>query len=405
MSLAPGNPLTGIRQEGTTWYSGIYIAEDIAMLAEGIESGSWLETGLGALATGLDTYMMVTDPLGSLTSSGIAWLIEHIRPLREALNRLAGDPAQIHAYAETWKAVAAKVVEGRTMLDEAVFDQLSDWWGPAADAYRGHATAYDKSMHAAANGALTLGKAVEVAGVVVGMVRMIVRNLIADFVATVTVRLAEWIALELCTVGLATPYVIAELSALVADWSAKIAGFITKLINSLKRLGNLVHELERLIVSIEEVLARLGHMHMEPVPAGGPSIHMMAGRGERAGGRGSGGGGRGSRTPARTRNGVNTKGEPYPQLIDPRTGQPIHYPGDGVRVVPKSRRVEWGETQRNAFRREWERRYGVPEGGWGQYQIHHIQPRQFGGSNAFENLVPLRHSDHVQYSRWWTNFE
>jgi hypothetical protein len=235
---------------------------------------------------------------------------------------------------------------------------------------------------------------------------MIVRNLIADFVATVTVRLAEWIALELCTVGIATPYVIAELSALVADWSAKIAGFITKLINSLKRLGTLVRELEHLIVSIEEVLARLGHLHMEPVPAGGPSIHMMASRGERGAGRGSGGG-RGSRGggTARTRNGVNTKGEPYPQLIDPRTGEPIHYPGDRVKPVPPAKRVEWGTTEREAFRKQWEAKYGVPEGGWSQYEIHHIKPRKFGGGNEFENLVPLRHNDHVEYSRWWTNFD
>ncbi|MET0423458.1 MAG: hypothetical protein ABW046_06265, partial [Actinoplanes sp.] len=50
---------------------------------------------LGAVSAGLDGLALVSDPVGALLQYGIAWLIEHVQPLSEALDWLAGDPAAI----------------------------------------------------------------------------------------------------------------------------------------------------------------------------------------------------------------------------------------------------------------------------------------------------------------------
>ncbi|MCF8609008.1 hypothetical protein L5G28_02350 [Gordonia sp. HY285] len=82
----------------------------------------------------------------------------------------------------------------------------------------------------------------------------------------------------------------------------------------------------------------------------------------------------------------NRAGEPYPNILDPRTAAPIHYPGDGLTKVPKSARVQWGANERGQYIAEWyDRGYETPEGGWKDYDIHHIQPREYGGGNDFEN--------------------
>ena len=65
------------------------------------------------VGAGLDGLALVSDPVGSLLQYGVAWLIEHVRPLTEALDWLAGDPAQIAAHAQTWRNVAG------TLRDEA----------------------------------------------------------------------------------------------------------------------------------------------------------------------------------------------------------------------------------------------------------------------------------------------
>jgi len=46
-----------------------------------------------------------------------------------------------------------------------------------------------------------------------------------------------------------------------------------------------------------------------------------------------------------------------------------------------------------------------PDGGWDDKEIHHILPREFGGSNDWDNLTPLTHDDHVLFTNWWNNFE
>jgi len=61
------------------------------------------------VGAGVDTLAVVSDPLGALMQYGLSWLMEHIRPLSEALDWLAGDPAQIAAHSQTWRNVASSL--------------------------------------------------------------------------------------------------------------------------------------------------------------------------------------------------------------------------------------------------------------------------------------------------------
>ncbi len=56
---------------------------------------------------------------------------------------------------------------------------------------------------------------------------------------------------------------------------------------------------------------------------------------------------------------------------------------------------------------EWHRRgFPKPEGGWDKYDIHHIRPREYGGTNDFGNLVPVRRDIHQQLlNPWWQGYK
>ena len=72
------NPLVAARLDGDTKpWTGVLILEDIELLVSGVRNGSWIEGGLGAISYGLDARSFVIDPVGTLLSYGIAWLIEH----------------------------------------------------------------------------------------------------------------------------------------------------------------------------------------------------------------------------------------------------------------------------------------------------------------------------------------
>lgn len=70
-------------------------------------------------------------------------------------------------------------------------------------------------------------------------------------------------------------------------------------------------------------------------------------------------------------------------------------PEGELKVVPKDQHVEWNNITRGEYIKEWyDRGYQTPAGGWGKYDIHHILPREYGGTNIFENLVPVERTIH-----------
>lgn len=106
MTINPVNPLVASRLEGPKDnLAGVWLAEDLDLIAQGIWNGSWIDGTLGVVGAGLDTLALVTDPVGTLLQYGISWLIEHVKPLSEALDWLAGDPAEIAAHAHTWQTL------------------------------------------------------------------------------------------------------------------------------------------------------------------------------------------------------------------------------------------------------------------------------------------------------------
>ncbi len=70
----------------TPAWAGVGPAEDIELIAQGVRNQSWVDGTLGAVGAGLDVLALVSDPVGALLQYGIAWLIEHVKPLSEALD-------------------------------------------------------------------------------------------------------------------------------------------------------------------------------------------------------------------------------------------------------------------------------------------------------------------------------
>lgn len=95
----------------------------------------------------------------------------------------------------------------------------------------------------------------------------------------------------------------------------------------------------------------------------------------------------------------------YPHAIDQRTGHRIPLPSDIGNVVPESQRVSWTKSDRGAFIQEWHQRgFDIPKGGWDKYDIHHIRPREYGGTNDFWNLVPIDRKTHQEFNSFWRGF-
>lgn len=252
------NPLVAEAQSSTTWYTGLGLVEDAMDISNGIQNNSWVDASLGGVGGTLDVLGMAIDPLGSLVAWGVGWLMEHVRPLKEALDWLAGNPDEIAAHAATWRNVSAFATGTHQQFADAVRAQTTGWAGASGDAYRGHAAQQLEAIGGIATASGAISYAVEGAGLLVGLVREIVRDLIAQFVGTLAARLPQWLAEAGLTLGVATPVVIGQVAALVAKWVNKIQHFVRALLDSLRRLNGKLGELTGVLDALQRALRRLG---------------------------------------------------------------------------------------------------------------------------------------------------
>lgn len=67
------NPLVSgrVSQPKSAW-SGVWLVEDIELIAQGVQNRSWMDGTLGAVGAGLDALALVSDPVGALLQYGIA---------------------------------------------------------------------------------------------------------------------------------------------------------------------------------------------------------------------------------------------------------------------------------------------------------------------------------------------
>jgi uncharacterized protein YukE len=224
------------------WYPELGIANSIADITSTVESESWVEAGIGTFAHAAKTATWATDPFGQLLQYNVSWLMEHLKPLRDTLDWLAGDPPQIEAYAQTWWNVSKAVNITATDLLDRSRDNTETWHGTAADAYRSHAKALAQAVADTAKTAELIGTIVSIASKLVATVRELVRDLTAQLVGILLERAWEW-ATETAA-GVAALGAQAQIAALIAKWCGKVARVVAELCRSLNNLKALTGRLD-----------------------------------------------------------------------------------------------------------------------------------------------------------------
>lgn len=229
-----------------TPFSGAGLLDSGTQLAHAIESGNWVEGGLAAFGTAADTVAAVMDPLGSLIAAGLGWLIDHFEPIKGWFNDLTGDAGAVAGFSQTWTNVQKQLDSTADYLDRVVTD-LDDMAGEAIEAYRRFQT--DAAAHIRASGqwAGAMATGLQIASTIVQVVHDLVRDILSQLVGSAI----SWATQAVVTVGIATPWIVAQVSSRVASWTAKISSKLTGLLRSCGKLGDLLSELRALMAQAD----------------------------------------------------------------------------------------------------------------------------------------------------------
>lgn len=246
------NALVAGPVDTATPFSGAGLLDSGTQLASAIESGNWVEGGLAAFSTVVDTVATAIDPLGSLIAAGLGWLIDHFEPIKGWFNDLTGDAGAVAGFSQTWTNVQNQLNSSADYLDRVVSD-LDDMAGEAIDAYRRFQT--DAAAHIRASGqwAGAMATGLQIASTIVQVVHDLVRDILSQLVGSAI----SWATEAVVTVGIATPWIISQVSSRVASWTAKISGKLTGLLRSCGKLGDLLNELRALMEEGARALKRV----------------------------------------------------------------------------------------------------------------------------------------------------
>jgi RHS repeat-associated protein len=257
------NPLVAAPKSSTTAVSGIPLLESAADVKTAIESGDWASVAMGVAGTALDALTTVLDPFGSAIAAGVGWLLEHVGPLREALDAIAGDADQVRAHAETWTNVAKELGAVGGDLASLVDGDTTGWTGSSADSYRSLGANTANLIVAAQQAASGAASGVQMGGEVVAAVRMFIRDTIAEVVG----HLVSWALQVVFTLGFGLTWVVPQVVGEVAKVANKLAGILTKLVKALGRLTPLLRRTGDIFADTAKQLRKLDVDRAGPAPA------------------------------------------------------------------------------------------------------------------------------------------
>ena len=219
-------------------FGGAYLLQDGADLANAIQSGNWVEGGMAAFSTAVDTVAAVIDPIGTLLANGLGWVLDHIEPLRGWLQDLTGNAAEVQAFAQTWANVSNQLTRVGGDLQHRLSD-LDDLSGETITAYRAHVQALADTVASTGTWSGAVGSGLEIASTLVQAVYELVRDGIAQVVGTAISALITAGA----TLGLGTPVAVGQIVARVSSVATRVGRFIENLLSSARKLMPLFDKL------------------------------------------------------------------------------------------------------------------------------------------------------------------
>lgn len=223
----------------TTTWQGAGLLEDIESLNSSLAQGSWLGAGLSTVGAVADVASGLMNPIATLVSWGAGYLIEHFEPFKQWMDELAGSADQVRAHAQTWTNTAEAMSAQADSLESDVASLLVDGSGQMVEAARVRCAQTIDALRAGASATSAVSTALGVLAEVVGVVHGIVVSTLSDIIGQLTQAILE----EVCSIGLATPVVAAQISTKVTAYSANVMPKITSLTNSAHNLTHMTSEL------------------------------------------------------------------------------------------------------------------------------------------------------------------
>lgn len=227
---------------------GSGLVQDATNLVSQFSRGDWAEGLISSASSVLEVGELLKDPIAKLASMGLGWLIEFVEPLQWVLDKLVGDQEQIDRLSQTWTEIAGELQLTGDELDKYYKTDTANWSGPGVTQYLKYCHDHVELYHAAAGAATVTAGLIEKCGIILKVVRTIVRQLFTDCVGKV-------ISIALRYPPPMTPAALPDVVNTIADTGTGITKWINQLKRAFSNAGEMLKNSKTMYASIKKTLS------------------------------------------------------------------------------------------------------------------------------------------------------
>jgi hypothetical protein len=246
--------------DGANMASGAGPMESITGMLDSMAGGAPIAVGGQMAGLGLQALGFMDNPLQTLATSAIGWLLEHLGPLNLFLDVTMGDPAAVDDAAKQFVAAATQLDALAREHAGSLSCDLPTYFGAAAGtgdvsksarAFHGAMSTRFEDLRTASAACSGIASLITISGEVVALTRGIFRDMLAEFAWQRLEKAGAMMAAAPLTFGGAAGWFLAD--SMVAQAST-MGQMYRNLLDMLARLKTIAEKMKAMSAVLAKVL-------------------------------------------------------------------------------------------------------------------------------------------------------
>lgn len=192
------------------------------------------------------------DPINSLVSNGLDFLLDIFAPLQDALDQVTGDGPAMEQAAEDFTNIGKKLEDIRSEFEEDVSESLQGWTGQASEAAGSRLAEFASGIGGVAGQAGDISQLLQASSKIMDTAEEFIKGLITDLVTFVIEVWVPALASAAFTFGASTAGAASATAARAGTTIARSTRQVSKLTKLLEKLEQLLQKLSRLLGKVGE---------------------------------------------------------------------------------------------------------------------------------------------------------
>ncbi|GIG66683.1 hypothetical protein [Phytomonospora endophytica] len=209
---------------------------------DGAVDGDIKALTMGVAEFGGNAVAFAGDPVNWLLSAGLAFLIDVIQPLEDALSLVTGNYERMGEFTGRWNRIGAALVPLGEAVRQAAADGLIGWEGKDADAAKARLEEFGEAIEASGGEAVKVSSLLNILASLMSAAQQIIIGLIAQFVEWLIITWTAALAAAGVTFGGSTAGAATVTTLHATTNCSRAVRIIDRVVEFLNRIGRVLRE-------------------------------------------------------------------------------------------------------------------------------------------------------------------